>query len=75
LKKATVQQGLEKAFEVLCTKADEAIKKGVSILILSDRDISAKNVPIPSLLACAGLHHHLIRQGTRTKVSIVVETG
>ena len=44
-------------------------------MILSDRDIAAKNVPMPSLLACAGLHHHLIRQGTRTKVSIVVETG
>jgi glutamate synthase domain-containing protein 2/glutamate synthase domain-containing protein 3 len=73
--KATGSAGMQKAFEVLCTKADEAIKKGVSILILSDRDISAKNVPIPSLLACAGLHHHLIRQGTRTKVSIVVETG
>ena len=67
--------GLEKAFEVLCAKADKAIEKGSSILILSDRDISAKKVPIPSLLACAGLHHHLIRQGTRTKVSIVVETG
>jgi glutamate synthase domain-containing protein 2/glutamate synthase domain-containing protein 1/glutamate synthase domain-containing protein 3 len=67
--------GLEKAFAALCASADKAIEEGFSILILSDRDISAKNVPIPSLLACAGLHHHLIRQGTRTKVSIVVETG
>ena len=67
--------GLEKAFEALCARADKAIAGGVSILILSDRDISSKKVPIPSLLACAGLHHHLIRQGTRTKVSIVVETG
>ena len=69
------KDGVEKAFKVLCTKADRAINAGCSILILSDRDISAKKVPIPSLLACAGLHHHLIRQGTRTKVSIVVETG
>jgi glutamate synthase domain-containing protein 2/glutamate synthase domain-containing protein 1/glutamate synthase domain-containing protein 3 len=67
--------GLEKAFKALCAKADKAIKGGSSILVLSDRDISAKKVPMPSLLACAGLHHHLIRQGTRTKVSIVVETG
>jgi len=67
--------GLEKAFEVLCDEADKAIKAGFSLLILSDRDISAKKVPIPSLLACGGLHHHLIRQGTRTKASIVVETG
>ncbi len=67
--------GIEKAFEALCAGADEAIRQGRSILILSDRDIAAKKVPMPSLLACAGLHHHLIRQGTRTKVSIVVETG
>jgi len=67
--------GLEKAFEAMCAKADKAIEEGISILILSDRDICAKEVPIPSLLACAGLHHHLIRQGTRLKVSIVVETG
>jgi glutamate synthase domain-containing protein 2/glutamate synthase domain-containing protein 1/glutamate synthase domain-containing protein 3 len=67
--------GLETSFNLLCTRADKAIEDGSSILILSDRDISSKKVPIPSLLACAGLHHHLIRQGTRTKVSIVVETG
>ena len=67
--------GLDEAFNSLCAKADKAIAAGASILIISDRDISAKKVPIPSLLACGGLHHHLIRQGTRTKVSIVVETG
>jgi glutamate synthase domain-containing protein 2/glutamate synthase domain-containing protein 1/glutamate synthase domain-containing protein 3 len=67
--------GLEKAFDALCAAADRAIKEGASILVLSDRDVSAKKVPMPSLLACGGLHHHLIRQGTRTKVSIVVETG
>jgi len=69
------KEGLDKAFQVLCARADKAIGKGYSILVISDRDISAKKVPIPSLLACAGLHHHLIRQGTRTKASIVVETG
>ena len=67
--------GLEKAFDGLCAKADKAIKKGYSILVLSDREASAHHVPMPSLLACAGLHHHLIREGTRTKVSLVVETG
>ncbi|MDE2027284.1 MAG: glutamate synthase large subunit, partial [Candidatus Omnitrophica bacterium] len=67
--------GLKKSFETLCAEADRAIKKGYSILVLSDRGISAKDAPIPSLLACAGLHHHLIRRGTRTKVSLVVETG
>jgi len=67
--------GMEAALEALFMKADESMAAGTSIFILSDRTISAKNVPIPALLACAGLHHHLIRRGTRTKVSIVVETG
>lgn len=74
-KKADGAQGLEAAMEDLFKKADESIKDGVSILILSDRGVNSKNVAIPSLLACAGLHHHLIRQGTRTKTSIVLETG
>ena len=68
-------KGLAKALDGLFAKADEAIKEGYSILILSDRDTAKDHVPMPSLLACSGLHHHLIRQGTRTKVSIVVETG
>jgi glutamate synthase (NADPH/NADH) large chain len=69
------EAGLEKALEKLFKKADQAINEGYSILILSDRDLSAKMVPIPALLACSGLHHHLIRQGTRTKVSLVIESG
>ncbi len=67
--------GLEKSLEALFEKADQAIKDGYSILILSDRSMSAKQAAIPALLACAGLHHHLIRQGTRTKASLVVESG
>ena len=67
--------GLEGALERLFKKADDVIAEGYSILILSDRGLNAKSVPIPSLLACAGLHHHLIRQGTRTKVSLVLESG
>ncbi len=74
-KRADGVVGLEKAMQELCERADKAITEGVNILIISDRDMSEKLVAIPSLLACAGLHHHLIRQGTRTKVSIVVETG
>ncbi len=68
-------QGLEPAMEALFHQADEAIAKGYTILILSDRDVDQENVPIPSLLACSGLHHHLIRRGTRTKVGLVLETG
>ncbi|MEO0510695.1 MAG: glutamate synthase large subunit [Verrucomicrobiota bacterium] len=68
-------KGLEAALEKLFDNADAAIRDGVNILILSDRKIGAKKAPIPALLAVAGLHHHLVRQGTRTRVSIVLESG
>ena len=68
-------EDLEIALESLFRKADEAIIEGVNILILSDRDVSSDLAPIPALLACSGLHHHLIRNGTRTKVSLVIESG
>ena len=67
--------GLDKAMEELFIRADKAVADGYNILILSDRAAGEKDVPIPALLACAGLHHHLIRRGTRTKVSVVLETG
>lgn len=66
---------LEVAMERLCEAADLAIRRGINILILSDRGVDAKRAPIPALLAVAGLHHHLIREGTRTKVSIVLESA
>jgi glutamate synthase (NADPH/NADH) large chain len=66
---------LEKAMEALCVKASEAIDKGVNIIILSDRGVDADHAPIPSLLATAGIHHHLMRAGTRTQVGLVVESG
>lgn len=69
------ENGLEVAMERLCRNASEVIARGANILILSDRGVDEKNVPIPALLATAGLHHHLIREGTRTSVGIVVETG
>ncbi len=68
-------QGLEVALEGVFQAADEAIEKGFSILILSDRGVDKHRVPMPSLLACSGLHQHLIRQGTRTRVSLVLESG
>jgi glutamate synthase (ferredoxin) len=67
--------GLEGALDRLFDAADLAIAGGVNVMVLSDRGISAKNAPIPALLAVAGLHHHLIRQGTRTRVGIVLESG
>ncbi len=68
-------QGLEAALEGVFQAADAAIEKGFSILILSDRGVDKHRVPMPSLLACSGLHQHLIRQGTRTRVSLVLESG
>ncbi|HEY9764473.1 MAG TPA: glutamate synthase large subunit [Trichocoleus sp.] len=67
--------GLESALTKIFAEADRAIESGVSLLILSDRDVDASQAPIPALLAVSGLHHHLIRQGTRTRVGLVLESG
>jgi glutamate synthase domain-containing protein 2/glutamate synthase domain-containing protein 1/glutamate synthase domain-containing protein 3 len=69
------EAGLEKAVDALCAAAARAVRDGASILVLSDRGVDAKHVPIPSLLATAAVHHHLIREGTRTQCGLVVETG
>ncbi|MFP4016803.1 MAG: glutamate synthase-related protein, partial [Halanaerobiales bacterium] len=67
--------GLEKAMGELFDKADSLIEQGVNILVLSDRDMNEIKAPIPALLAVAGLHHHLIRTGRRTSISIILESG
>jgi glutamate synthase (ferredoxin) len=67
--------GLQKALEELCRGASAATKDGHGILILSDRSVNAEYAPIPALLATAGVHHHLIREGSRTRVGLVVESG
>jgi len=69
------EAGLREALKLLCEAADRLISKGHNILILSDKGIDEDNAAIPSLLAVSTLHHHLIRQGTRTKVSILLESG
>jgi glutamate synthase (ferredoxin) len=70
------EQGLAKAMEELCVLARRAIEENeVNVLILSDRGVTKDQAPIPALLAVAGLHHYLIREGLRTQVSIVLETG
>lgn len=68
-------EGMERAMAQLYKKADEAIEQGVNILILSDRGVSAEQAPIPALLAVSGMHHHLIRNGSRTRVGLVLESG
>lgn len=68
-------EGLEKGIERLCREAEKAVDEGCSYLVLTDRGVSAKRAPIPSLLATAALHHHLIDARKRTRTAIVVETG
>ncbi|MBO9605071.1 MAG: glutamate synthase large subunit [Paenibacillaceae bacterium] len=67
--------GLEQAMEQLYASADRLVAEGVNLLILSDRGIDEKHAAIPALLAVSGLHHHLIRVGTRTRTSLILESG
>jgi glutamate synthase (ferredoxin) len=67
--------GMEHRLETIFEDASRAIEEGATILILSDRGISPEKIPIPSLLAVSALHHHLVREGNRTRVGIVIETG
>ncbi len=67
--------GMKPALEKTCRAAEDAVRKGFNIIILSDRGVDADNIPIPALLATAAVHHHLIRAGLRTSTGLVVETG
>src|SRR3989304_4199310 len=64
-----------KALDGLCRRAEQAVRAGENIIILSDRAAGPDRIPIPSLLATSAVHHHLIRRGLRTSVVLVVETG
>ena len=66
---------LRKALEDLRFKASECIAEGYNVIILSDRGHDADDAPIPSVLAVAAVHHHLIREGTRTRIGLVLESG
>jgi glutamate synthase (NADPH) large chain len=69
-------RGMADALDVVCAEAEEAVRsKEYNIVILSDRATGPDRIPIPSLLATSAVHHHLIRQGLRTSVGLVVETG
>jgi glutamate synthase domain-containing protein 2/glutamate synthase domain-containing protein 1/glutamate synthase domain-containing protein 3 len=69
------EAGLERALDRICSEADGALAGGANILVLSDRAAGPERVPIPSLLATAAVHHHLVREGTRLQAGIVVESG
>ena len=67
--------GMERALATMFAEAVAAIHDGSNLLILSDRGVDARLAPIPSLLACAGLHHHLVRMGMRTRAGLIIECG
>ncbi len=67
--------GLAWAMERLCTEASASIDSQENIVVISDRAAGPDRAPIPPLLAVAGVHHHLVREGTRLKTSLVVESG
>lgn len=68
-------EAMEARLEAVFAEADDAIKKGATLVILSDRGVDSTHAAIPALLAVSGLHHHLIRQGTRTRMSILLESA
>lgn len=68
-------EGLRRAIDRLCTEAERAVDEGENYIILSDRDVDATHAPIPSLLATAAVHHHLIAVKKRIQTALVVETA
>ena len=68
-------QGMITALDELNRRAEEAVREGYSLIILTDRGVDHDHAPIPSLLATSAVHHHLIREGTRTNVGLIIETG
>ncbi len=68
-------QGLEAALRSLIDRACAAIEQGANLIVLSDRGVNAEMAPIPSLLACSGLHHDMVRRGLRSRAGLVIECG
>src|SRR5439155_14945303 len=68
-------EGLRHALDDVRARVSEAIEDGAKVIILSDRHSSEELAPIPALLLVSAVHHHLIRQKSRTKVGLVVEAG
>jgi glutamate synthase domain-containing protein 2/glutamate synthase domain-containing protein 1/glutamate synthase domain-containing protein 3 len=67
--------GMERALQRVCAEAQDAIAEHVNIIILSDRLLGPRRAPIPSLLSVSSVHHHLVREGTRLRAGIVLESG
>src|SRR5580698_8782937 len=69
------EKELERALDGLCRRASLAVRSGYSLLILTDRGMDEEYAPIPSLLALSAVHNHLVREGTRTQVALIIESG
>ncbi len=67
--------GLEKAIDNICAEAEDAVRNGSVVLVLSDRDISKETLPVHALLATGAVHQHLIKAGLRCDANIIVETA
>ena len=68
-------EGIEAAVASLCAHAEDALRLGFNLLIITDRKVDAANVAIPALLAVGAVHQHLVKKGLRTSTGLVVETG
>src|SRR3954453_22589456 len=66
---------MEPALAQLCADAEDVVRKGTNIVILTDREVGVDRIAIPALLETAAVHHHLVRAGLRTRCGLVVETG
>jgi len=69
------KEGIEARLASMVAEAEDAVRSGANVLIVSDRKVSADNFPIPALLATSAVHHHLVKKGMRTSTGLVVETG
>jgi len=67
--------GYQLALERVCSEALQAIEDGIKVIILSDRNTGSDRVPLSALIACGGVHHHLVLQKKRAKVALMVDTG
>ena len=74
-KKEKGSNGLINALNRISKESEEAIKKGFSFIVLSDRKISSNRIALSSLLACSTVHHHLIKKEKRTQIGIILESG
>ena len=69
------EAGMRETLTQICRDAEAAIDEGYSLIVLSDRNLSADRAAVSTLLACGSVHHHLVKQAKRSRLGIVLETG